>query len=413
MVRRAISLGAMLTVLTCPTFAESKVDLLVEGILVHTDQDFDWLSPWFEGGVGVLRWGHEENGKPHISQGLAQVQQSITDNMDFHLTANYAPDGEEQFGVSESYLDYRPLSAGLKHRVKLGFFYPKFSLENTDKGWTSPYHFTYSAINSWLGEELRTLGIEYQLTRGGRQHRSPHSYGLTVSAFAANDGLGSLLAWRGWALHQRQTVLGEKVHFANYFAFQNNPAPNPTYVAPFKETDDRLGYYLGLNWRYLRQSDVRLYYYDNQADPMAIEPDRQYAWRTKFTSISFLHKFNKQWRMLGQWMDGDTAMGDLYKGVYADFNAWYLLISCHRGTFRYSFRYDNFKVTDTDHNNMDPNSSKGDAITMTWRSKLKDNLHLGLEFTHILSTNENRELWPNWPARGEQHQLMLNVQFRY
>jgi len=413
MVKKTTSLCLLFSTLTFQSIAETNVDVLVEGVYVQTQQDFDWLSPWFEGGVGVLRWGHVDSDKLHLSQGVVQVQQSILDELDFHLTANYAPDGEEQFGLTESYFDYRPLTSGLKHRVKAGFFYPKFSLENTDKGWTSPYHFTYSAINSWLGEELRTLGVEYQITRSGRQHRSPHSYSFTVSAFGANDGLGSLLVWRGWALHQRQTVLGEKVNFANYFAFQNNPAPNPTYVAPFKETDDRLGYYLGINWRYLRQTDVRLYYYDNQADPMAIEPDRQYAWRTRFTSLSFLHKFNKQWRVLGQWMGGDTGMGDLYKGVFADFSAWYLITSYQYDAHRLSARYDKFDVKDTDHNIMDPNSSDGNAVTFTWRYKYNQSWQFGLEFTQIDSTNDNRQLWPNWPAKGEQQQLMATVQFRY
>ena len=59
------------------------------------------------------------------------------------------------------------MSAGIRQRrrpvswsVKAGAFFPTISLENDDLGWTSPYTLTPSAINSWIGEELRTIGSE-------------------------------------------------------------------------------------------------------------------------------------------------------------------------------------------------------------------------------------------------------------
>ena len=44
--------------------------------------------------------------------------------------------------------------------MKTGAFFPTISLENDDLGWTSPYTLTPSAINSWIGDELRTIGSE-------------------------------------------------------------------------------------------------------------------------------------------------------------------------------------------------------------------------------------------------------------
>ena len=64
-------------------------------------------------------------------------------------------------------MPWKPISAGIRAAdgdvswsVKTGAFFPTISLENDDLGWTSPYTLTPSAINSWIGEELRTIGSE-------------------------------------------------------------------------------------------------------------------------------------------------------------------------------------------------------------------------------------------------------------
>ena len=54
----------------------------------------------------------------------------------------------------------RPRTGRVSWSVKAGAFFPTISLENDDLGWTSPYTLTPSAINSWIGEELRTIGSE-------------------------------------------------------------------------------------------------------------------------------------------------------------------------------------------------------------------------------------------------------------
>ena len=61
----------------------------------------------------------------------------------------------------ETYLRYDDAGARLyRWSVKAGAFFPTISLENDDLGWTSPYTLTPSAINSWIGDELRTIGSE-------------------------------------------------------------------------------------------------------------------------------------------------------------------------------------------------------------------------------------------------------------
>ena len=83
--------------------------------------------------------------------------------------------------------------------------YPKMSLENPQSGWMSSYNYTNSAINSWLGEEVRTFGVEGKYKRPGRHFRSDHSF----------EGVGAVLkvtilqerCCHGGLHHDRQTRL--------------------------------------------------------------------------------------------------------------------------------------------------------------------------------------------------------------
>src|ERR1700753_3075273 len=97
----------------------------------------------------------------------------------------------------EAYLRYAPAADGnLSWSVKAGAFFPTISLENDDLGWASPYTLTPSAINSWIGEELRTIGSE-----GIMKVRTENAGTLsfTGALFCCNDPAGILLADRGWA----------------------------------------------------------------------------------------------------------------------------------------------------------------------------------------------------------------------
>src|SRR5206468_4696320 len=100
----------------------------------------------------------------------------------------------------EAYLRYAPAADGkFSWSVKAGAFFPTISLENDDLGWTSPYTLTPSAINSWIGDELRTIGSEGTL-------RWKSDFGvlsLTGALTCCNDEAGVLIADRGWAMDDR------------------------------------------------------------------------------------------------------------------------------------------------------------------------------------------------------------------
>ncbi len=384
---------------------------LIQASVIHNDYKKPWLNPWLDGGVGVTR--HDQDTSQTIDQALLDLDLSIYDSLSIKAAATYNYDGESGFGFTELYGQYQPLTQGLRHTFKAGMFYPSFSYENPDIGWSSPYSNSFSAINSWIAEELRPIGVEWHIRRPGSRFKSPHSFGITVSAYQNNDGLGSLLAWRGWALHNRQSTFHEKIHFADYFQFMPVENPNPTYVDISDETDGRIGYYVGGDWQYNRQTEAKLFYYDNLADPFSIETDMQYGWRTRFWSFAAQHKFNRDFRLLGQVMIGDTEMGNLEKGVFNEFMSWYLLGSYRFDDHRFSVRYDNFEVTDIDENQFDPNDSNGHSWSFNWRYIYSQNFRLGFEALFVTSDNKNRTLWKGWESKHEQTQLALSVQYRF
>ena len=71
----------------------------------------------------------------------------------------------------EAYARYSPQTSGdWQWSVKAGAFFPPISLENTEVGWTSPWTLTPSAINSWVGEEVKVVGGEATLHASLGQH---------------------------------------------------------------------------------------------------------------------------------------------------------------------------------------------------------------------------------------------------
>ncbi|NVK54184.1 MAG: hypothetical protein HWE26_01105 [Alteromonadaceae bacterium] len=391
--------------------APAQVNGLIEFGVVQSHYDSGWLNSWLDEGVGVLRFS--QNGRFILSQAGLELSQDVTTTLSAHLVANGYTDGRQKLGFSEAYLRYKPITAGLRHELKLGMFYPKMSLENVDTAWNSPYTYSYSAINSWLAEELRTIGAEYTITRSGRMHRSPFSYSATVAAFKANDVLGAILTWRGWALHNRQSRYNESLPFADYFQFNQFELTLPNTEMVTEETDGRWGVYAGLNWRYLNKTDVRVYYYDNMANRLAIEANNQYAWDTHFSSVALQHKFTSQFRVLAQWLSGSTYMGRVRAGVFADFSAWYVMASYKVDQHRLSVRFDQFKVNEKDLLPEDPNDSHGYSVTFAWRYQLNHNWNIGVEWLGTASTNKSRTLWQGWQARQSQQQALALVQFRF
>ena len=103
-----------------------------------------------------------------------------------------------------------------------------------------------------------------------------------------NDPAGAILSWRGWALHDRQTGLFERLPLAPLPNFLEGGLYYPVQGAfdePFVELDGRAGWYAAGEWRHLDRSVVRAIHYDNRGDPTVVE-DGQWAWWTRFDRIA-------------------------------------------------------------------------------------------------------------------------------
>src|SRR6476646_1572801 len=200
---------------------------------------------WQDGMLGKLRYGAEDN-KPEarLAEAVGQAVALITPQLMALAVVRIEPEQRTFADFLEAYARYRPVSTtAWRWSLKGGAFFPPVSLENTEIGWTSPWTLTPSAINTWVGEELRTIGAE-----GALEYRSEaRTITAMASVFGWNDPAGVLVADRGWALHDRVTGLIDKPRIPDAIArAQRLSIPQYTYEA--LEIDDRAGWYAAASW---------------------------------------------------------------------------------------------------------------------------------------------------------------------
>ncbi|MFT5839956.1 MAG: hypothetical protein ACI9UT_002467 [Flavobacteriales bacterium] len=391
------------------TLSFDGLSLETKGLVQLNYVKADKQTSWFDKDTGILAYSKDG---VNVQQAFIEVLDNFSNGLSYSVVANYYQLGEQNLGISQAQVSYKPLSSNkLRWRGRVGFFYPKLSLENVDTGWLSPFTYTQSAVNSWVGEELRTTGLELTLYSPGRSRNSPVSWEFYTSLFKANDPLGTLISWRGFAMHDRQSLNNDRVPFAPYpSVVSSDRIFHPDYVEPYHELDGNIGFYLGTHIEYYKQSTLRYYYYDNLADPLAVNQERLYGWRTKFHSIALQHKFSGNTRVLGQWLSGSSTMGERY--VYVDFDAWYVMLSHKHKSHRISLRFDHFKVREDDVFLWDPNNSDGHGVTLAWRFDLNRNWQVGLE-QHINRNSADNRVTLSQNTELDQQQSLVVLQYRW
>ncbi len=377
--------------------------------LVKVKKQIPGLRPWWEGGTGQLAEDH--NGLQFGPQLLA-LGLEAADHISATVHAQWHHKPSSEFGITEAWLSYQPLPlSGYRFSTRAGWFYPAMSLENTDTAWSSPYSSSFSAINSWLAEELRARGVELNLSRPGRFFQSEHSYQWVAGVFQGNDPLGSILSWRGFAIHPYQSNIGERVRFSNYPSIRSGDlAAQPDWVQPTRELDHRVGYYTGVHWLYQQNTELRLYHYDNNGDPLVLRHG-QYAWDTRFQSVALQHQLHEQLRLVGQYLNGSTEMGP--KAVVVDYQSWFLLLNLQLDSTQWTLRYDHFVQQDKDQFPGDDNNGKGHGWTLAWQYPLSTTFAVSLELNQLHSSQASRAQWPDWPVAQNFRQLQLLLNWRY
>lgn len=330
----AIGAGAFLAPIAHAQAMEVTFDAYVDARLVVPPDEVSWL----DGGLGKTRYGAAQP-SPNLRFAEAAGQATLAINDDLHATTVLRIEPKQTTGIDilETYFSWRPPADGVwRWSVKAGAFFPPVSVENDDLGWTSPYTLTPSAINSWVGNELRTIGAEANVAWSG-------GYGtLTAvgSLYCCNEPAGILMADRGWSLDDRPTGLLERVRIPDATATMFG-MPVPSRTGMFENIDGHVGWYLGAKWDVPEIGQLAALWYDNNADPDAFTA-RDTSWRTHFWSASLkAHPFGLM--LLAQAMTGDTVI-ESFGYHYTDFDAAYVLLSYDFDDWRVSGRTDVFQT---------------------------------------------------------------------
>jgi len=290
-----------------------------------------------QGGLGLGRFDEDHDG-PQLGRLSLEYRGALTETLGAHVTADtYADHDKNPIDLTEAFLEWRPYpSSAWRWRTKLGAFYPPISLENRDTGWRSSYSLSPGAINTWLGEELRTIGAESSFTWLGSRTDKGVDLSLIGALYGWNDPLGVEIFERGWAIHDRQTGLfgGLPKIFAD--------STSRHQVEFFHEIDNRPGYYLGAQASWPERLVLRVLHYDNRGDPRASNGYEK-AWLTRFDSAGLRFEWQPDWTLIAQWMNGDTAVGASADGLgflRTAFESYFGLVSGVFGPHRLTVRYD-------------------------------------------------------------------------
>jgi hypothetical protein len=260
---------------------EGDANQVVHGLIDLRALQTDDQSSWFDLSLGKTRYGGKRGDGARRTAALGEASLILRPHTDWgfsgHLHLRHEAEQKLPVDVIEGYTTYAPVSTSpWRFSLKTGAFFPPISLENTDIAWQSPYTITWSALNSWVGEDIRAAGAE--LSSRYRYDGGQMTFGGAV--FLGGDSSGTILNDRGWAMHDRATGLFDRLPKpANSAAFQ--PRGD---IAPFKELDDSPGVYIfargeddGIGGEFLITA------FDNLTDESATRRKRG-AWRTRFVS---------------------------------------------------------------------------------------------------------------------------------
>lgn len=397
----------LLLLCAAPTPALAQFDYGASGYvdlrLVAPGSEISWL----DGGLGKLRYG---KGDSDFQFGGAVAQGYVMPTPEILAVAVVRAETEQRDLVDalEAYIRYRPVSTTpWRWSVKAGAFFAPFSLENTEVGWSSYWTITPSAINSWFGDELRTIGAEgtldWRLEAGTLE--------LIGSVYGWNDPAGVMIADRGWALDDTPTSLFDHLREpdATQILFGGKP---PGYTPIFRELDNRAGWYAGASWDDAAQWHVEIERYDNEADPAA-HYDDYFAWRTRFWNAGFSWKHD-DFTVISQALTGDTAIAPFPGFVSTtDFDSAFLLVGWERGDWRLAARGDVFHTKT--HNTFGASplfGENGRALTGAVSWLPRDWVRLTGEVLWVDSTRKERVISGLSPQKSET-QAQLSARFYF
>jgi hypothetical protein len=250
-----------------------------------------------------------------------------------HLLARNDADGSRRgrVGIVEAFAEQNIRRGTDRIHLMEGAFFLPTSRENVDSLWETPYTITSSALNTWMGEEFRPVGIDAAYTR-----RLPRSGSLNLGGtlFSGNDTFGALPIDRGWMLNDHWALLGEHI-----------PVTSTLYTSVSAETDHRLGWSARGRW-YNDAANVQFTRIDNRAD--ALRYGELFNWATRFNILGGDYRWN-DWMFVGETGWGTTAIQGRRR-FSSPIRASYALVSRRIANFRATVRVDDYEHGHVDGN---------------------------------------------------------------
>jgi hypothetical protein len=370
-------------------FSRNTIHVLLEGRAVLADG----ATSWVDGGLGKTRFDGDAQGD--LDAKVVPVEGDViwtprfTGSLSANVSAGWQRDQEHDFDLLEAFVNYLPARTGkLGFSARAGLMWPEISLEHSTGGaWSTVNTITPSAINAWVGEEVKVLGVEGTLTG----ELGEHTLSLTGGVFGLNDTSGTLLSFRGWALHDaKATAFG---HFPlpplNSFIVHLQEDRTRSLI----ELDNRPGFYGRLDWRPPWPMGVAIFYYDNRGNPEAFRLTGQWGWRTRFWNIGFNGDLGPNTRVLAQAMTGSTIMGFEQNGVpwvHTYFTSAYVLLTQTIGRGAVTGRVEAFNTREHGSQMSPLESEDGWALTLAGRYNLTDNFTAFVEALHVRSERGTR-----------------------
>lgn len=355
-------------------------------------------ASWLEGDFGRLEAGGDRD--EFIGVANLGVDWRPTDWLELHASGVARSDVRgEDAGLVEAYADIRKEFAFDELRLRGGFFFLPASKENKDDNWASPYTIHFSALNTWIGEEVRPLGLDLQ-------YRHTTSAGHTITggatAFRANDTMGTLLGWRGWSVGDRLSTWGEVLPLPPLASLESPNGPfqkqRDDGTTPFTEDlDGNTGFSARVRYGVPQRGNIQYTYVDNGGDRALYPPGAtsgEYSWDTRFHLLGAELGDPDRLVVAAEYMLGDTYMGlrPLPDSSFVNANFWatYLLLSGKRGRNRLTGRYELFATEEKDHSPLGENNDEsGRSWTFAWMLDITSALRGAVEFTQVTGKRES------------------------
>jgi hypothetical protein len=342
----------------------------------------DAPTSFIDGGLGIVRYGDDRDGV-ELGRARLAVSQELGDLLTLKIDASaWGQHDKNPVDVTEAYLQLHPYPFGdWRPRLKLGAFYAPISLENRAEGWESPYTLSSSAMDSWVAQELRTIGAEFKLEWLGTHSGHDFDASAAVGVYGWNEGAGDSLTDSGFTITDWQGSLFGRV---------GRPNGVTGAIDEYHQFDNRAGTYVGLEVHYLDRITVEGLHYDNHANP-AVEDEAtgHYAWETRFDTAGVRAENDDGWTAIVQWMAGETYVAPDELGLLEwEFVTRYVLISKRLEEHTLSARYDDFKVNAEQ--TFPLGAQAGHALTLAYRFEPNSHWRFTLEWVRARGFQGNR-----------------------